>query len=211
METLFFIDYTWTVLTVTESNHTYVCTRGDIPMGILRFPKPLDFLQTTCSDAFARSILRIGFLERNSVGSVREIYSRRRQTCTITKYRDYESFMDGNAPVSTKLKRERSAVARTKKIKNKKWKERGRKVRRATRRRIASFHSCINNWSLERRWMFIGIAGKGKINTVASPANERASTGSIFLIIKEKYSRVVYRVSSAKQFTLPETATPYVE
>lgn len=91
-----YIDCSW--------KQPYVCTRGNIPMGILWFLRPLDFLQTTYSDAFARSILRIVFLERNSVRSVREIYSRRRHTCTITKYRDYESFMDGNAPVSTKLK-----------------------------------------------------------------------------------------------------------
>lgn len=199
----FFIDYTWTILTATESNHMYVCTRGNIHMGILRFLRSLDFLQTTCSDAFTRSILRIGFLERNSVGSVRKIYSQRRHTRTITKYRDYESFMDGNAPVSTKLKRERSAVAKIKKKKNnKKTKEGVEENTQSNERRMASFHSCANNWSLEHRWMFIGIAGKGKINTVANP--ERACISGIDFShrIEERYNRVciVYLLRNSLPF-----------
>lgn len=118
---------------------------------IFCFLSPLDFLQTTCSDAFTRFILRIGFLEGNSAGTVREIYSRRRQTRTITKYRNYESFMDGNAPAPTKLKRHRSATIKS--GPDSKW---------------HSFHSCANNWSLKHRWMSIDVARKHRINIVAS-------------------------------------------
>lgn len=53
----------WLHMNYIDWKQPYMCTRGNILMGILRFLRPLDFLQTTCSDAFARSILRIGFLE----------------------------------------------------------------------------------------------------------------------------------------------------
>jgi len=144
---------------------------------IFRFLRPLDFLQTTCSDAFARFILRIGFLERNSAG--REIYSRRRQTRTITKYRNYESFMDGSNEIETGPK------CYGKKRPGSKW---------------HSFHSCANNWSLKCRWMSIDVARKRRINTIPNGLAHISKIDFAPTAHIEREQCLVSRVSSTKRF-----------
>lgn len=74
---------------------------GCFPTGIFRFRRRAEDApwQTVRFDALASIDPResVSLSEHFAHGSAREIYSRRRRPRTITKYRDYESFMDGDA------------------------------------------------------------------------------------------------------------------